>query len=140
MTFFHGGREITIELSNTKLLPAAELDDLWQWNRRALLDFIGHAHHGIRGVVTDQYGAPLAATIEVVGVDTEIDGSMVRTDPDVGDYHRLLLPGLYDLEIRADGYVAEEVPGIAVGGGDATRVDASLWCNRVLRPSRRVAP
>ncbi len=82
MTFFHGGREVTIELSQTKLPPADELDDLWSWNRRALLDFIGHAHQGIRGVVTDPDGAPLDATIEVVGVDREEDGSMARTDPD----------------------------------------------------------
>jgi hypothetical protein len=140
MTYFHGGREVTIELSNTKLIPADLIDDYWQWNRRALLDFIGHAHHGIRGIVTDQYGEPLAATIEVLGVDTAADGSLVRSDPDVGDYHRLLLPGLYDLEIRADGCVAETALAIAVGEGDATRIDASLWCNRVLRPSRRVAP
>lgn len=140
VTYFHGGREVTIEISTIKLVPASELDDFWQWNRRALLDFIGHAHHGIRGVVTDQHGEPLAATIEVLGLDTEIDGSMIRTDPDVGDFHRLLLPSLYDLEIRADGCVAEKVFGVAVGGANSTRIDASLWCNRVLRPSRRVAP
>ena len=140
MTYFHGGREITIELSTTKLLPADELDDMWQWNRRALLNFIGHAHRGIRGLVTDQYGKPLAATIEVVGLDTETDSSTVRTDPDVGDFHRLLLPGLYDLEFRAVGCVAETVLGVAVGDAASTRFDASLWCNRVLRPSRRVAP
>ncbi len=140
VTYFHGGREVTIELSTTKLVPAEELEDFWQWNRRALVDFIGHAHHGIRGVVTDQHGEPLAATIEVLGVDSADDGSMVRTDPDVGDYHRLLLPGLYDLQIRADGCVTETVLGVAVSSGDPTRIDASLWCNRVLRPSRRVAP
>jgi len=140
MTYFHGGREVTIELSNTKLLPADEIDDLWQWNRRAFLDFIGHAHHGIRGIVTDQHGQPLGATIEVLGLDSEIDRSMVRTDVDVGDFHRLLLPGLYDLEIRAEGCVTENVPGVVVGEGEPTRIDASLWCNRVLRPSRRVAP
>jgi hypothetical protein len=140
VTYFQGGRELTIELSNTKLPPAADLDDYWQWNRRALLDFIDHARHGIRGVVTDQNGAPLAATVEVVGLDTVADGSKVHTDPDVGDFHRLLLPGLYDLEIRAEGCVAKTVHGIAVGGGEPTRVDASLWCTQVLRPSRRVAP
>jgi len=140
VTYFLGGREVTIELSNTKLIPADEIEDYWQWNRRAFLDFIGHAHHGIRGVVTDQHGEALAATVEVLGLDTVADGSMVRTDPDVGDFHRLLLPGLYDLEIRAGGCVAQRVPGVAVGESESTRIDASLWCNRVLRPSRRIAP
>ena len=71
MTFFHGGREVTIEISETKLLPAEELDNLWTWNRRALLDFMAHAHQGIRGVVRGRDGEPLVATIEVLGVDRE---------------------------------------------------------------------
>jgi hypothetical protein len=140
MTFFHGGREVTIELSETKLLPAVELDDLWSWNRRALLDFIAHAHRGIRGVVTKPDGTPLAATIEVVGVDREEDGSIARTDPDVGDFHRLLLPGLYDLRVEAEGHHSREIPGIAVTEGEATVVDVVLYPALVRRPSRRIAP
>ena len=140
MTFFHGGREVTIELSETKLLPAEELDDLWSWNRRALLDFIAHAHQGIRGVVTKPDGTPLAATIEVVGVDREEDGSIARTDPDVGDFHRLLLPGLYDLRVEAEGHHSREIPGIAVTEGEATVVDVVLYPALVRRPSRRIAP
>jgi len=139
MTFFHGGREVTIELSRTKLLPADELDDLWLWNRRALLDFIAHAHEGIRGVVTDPNGTPLEATIEVVGIDREEDGSIVRTDPAVGDFHRILLPGLYDLRIEAADFQPREIQGIAVINGEATTVDVVL--QRVIRrPSRRTGP
>ena len=140
MTFFHGGREVTIEISETKLLPSDELDELWSWNRRALLDFIAHAQQGIRGVVSDRDGEPLAATIEVVGVDREEDGSMARTDPDVGDFHRLLLPGLYDLRIEVSGYHSREIQGIAVIDGEATVVDVVLYPSLVRRPSRRVRP
>ena len=140
MTFFHGGREVTIELSETKLLPEDELDDLWSWNRRALLDFIAHAHQGIRGIVSDRDGAPVAATIEVVGVDREEDGSMARTDPEVGDFQRLLLPGLYDLRIEAEGYYSREIEGIAVTAGEATVVDVVLHPALVRRPLRRLTP
>ncbi len=140
MTFFHGGREVTIELSEAHLLPADELDDLWQWNRRALLDFIAHAHEGIRGVVTDSNGAPLAATVEILGVDRVEDGSMARTDPAVGDFHRLLLPGLYDLRIEALGFKSHEIHGITVSDGGATTVDVVLYRELVRRPSRRIAP
>ncbi len=138
MTFFHGGREVTIEISETNLLPAEELDDLWSWNRRALLDFIAHAHQGIRGIVSDRNGTPLAATIEVVGVDREEDGSMARTDPAVGDFHRLLLPGLYDIRIEANGYHAQEIDGVAVIDGEATVVDVTLYPSVIHRPSRRL--
>ena len=140
MTFFHGGREVTVELSRTKLLPADELNDLWLWNRRALLDFIAHAQEGIRGVVTDENGTPLEATIEVLGVDREEDGSMVRTDPAVGDYHRLLLPGLYDLRIKAHGFLPHVISGVAVSDGEATTIDVVLYRQLVRRPSRRIAP
>ena len=138
MTFFHGGREVTVELSDAHLLPANELDELWSWNRRALLDFIAHAQQGIRGVVRDRDGKPLAATIEVVGVDREEDGSMARTDPTVGDFHRLLLPGLYDLKIEASGYHSREIQGMAVIDGEATVVDVTLYPSVIRRPSRRL--
>jgi len=140
MTFFHGGREVTIELTTTKLLPAEELDDLWQWNRRALLDFVTHAHEGIRGLVTNLDDAPLVASIEVMGHDTTADSSAVRTDPEVGDYHRLLLPGIYDLRFTAPGCHLLEVYGIAVTGNEATVVDAVLECGLLRRPTGRVAP
>jgi hypothetical protein len=140
LTYFHGGREVTIELSDTKLLPSDELDAMWDWNRRALLDFVAHAHSGIRGMVTDPDGLPLSVTIEVVGVDREEDGSKVRTDPEVGDYHRLLLPGLYDLRFTAIGHQPVLVEGVSVSEGDATVLDATLYPSRILRPSRRVAP
>lgn len=140
MTFFHGSREITIELSETKLLPSDELDDLWSWNRRALLDFLGHAHQGIRGIVTGSRGEPLAATIEVIGVDRPEDGSRVRTDEAVGDFHRLLLPGLYDLRIEADDYYSREVYGIAVVDGELTEIEVELTPVFARRPWSRVAP
>jgi hypothetical protein len=140
MTYFHGGREVTIELSETKLLPSEELDGMWQWNRRALLGFFAYAHEGIRGIVTDSRGAPIAATVEVLGVDREEDGSTVRTDPAVGDFHRLLLPGLYDLRIEANGYHPREMRGIAVTEGGATVVEVVLNSGLVRRPTRRGNP
>jgi hypothetical protein len=140
MTYFHGGREVTIELSETKLLPSDELDAMWSWNRRALLDFIAHAQEGIRGTVSDPDGTRLAATVQVVGVDRKEDGSLVRTDPTVGDFHRLLLPGLYDLQIESDGYRPQLVRGIAVTEGEATEIDVVLYPKLERRPSRRSAP
>ncbi len=140
MTFFHGGREITVELSATKLLPADQLDEHWMWNRRALLDFLNHAHEGIRGRVTDANGSPLAASVTVLDVDREADGSTVRTDPEVGDYHRLLLPGLYDLRVEATGYHAREIYGVAVTEGESTVVDVTLDRRLIRRPSGRSIP
>jgi hypothetical protein len=140
MTYFHGAREVTIELSRTKLQPAENLEHLWQWNRRALLDFLSHAHEGIRGLVTDADGSPLQATIEVVGHDSAADNSYVSTDPAVGDYHRLLLPGTYDLRFTAHGYLPLDIGGIAVSSGQATVVDAVLYPRGARRAGRRLRP
>lgn len=101
MTYFHGGREVTAEVSATKLLAADQLDSHWQANRTALMEFIEAAHEGIHGIVTDRSGNPLSATIRIPGHDTDEARSAVRTDPDAGDFHRLLLPGTYDLEVSA---------------------------------------
>ncbi len=64
---------------------------------------------------------------------------MVRTDPAVGDYHRLLLPGLYDLWIEAADFQPLEIRGVAVIDGEATIADVVL--HRVIRrPTHRAAP
>ena len=90
--------------------------------------------------MTGSRGEPLAATVEVIGVDRPEDGSKVRTDEAVGDFHRLLLPGLYDLRIEAEGHYPREVYGIAVIDGEITEIEVEL--NPILSrtPSRRVAP
>lgn len=127
MTWFHGAREVTIELSDTKLLPASQLDEHWDWNRDALLTYLGQARFGIHGLVTDPGGQPLAATIEIVGHDTAADNSYALTDPDVGDYHRLLLPGTYTVRISATGYQPVEFSGVTVPPDGSTIVDATLY-------------
>ncbi len=39
MTFFRGGRELTVEISATKLLPSDRLEDLWIGNRAGIFRF-----------------------------------------------------------------------------------------------------
>jgi hypothetical protein len=80
-------------------------------------------HRGIRGVVTDgRTGAPVDATIHVAGSDL-----VTMTDPDVGDFHRVLVPGVYTLTIQPrDGRPAVVRPGIVVTEGPATRLDVVL--------------
>ena len=120
MNYWHGCREITNEISTTKSPLGSNLPIYWDANRQALLNYLKESLKGIRGIVTSQAGTPLAATIEIVGHDVEIDQSMVKTDPEVGDYHRMLLPGTYTIRASAYGYLPMEFPDISVSGGDAT--------------------
>jgi hypothetical protein len=107
------------------LLAADQLPAHWDYNRVALLDFLESALVGIHGVVTDSVtGDPLAATISVL--DHDIDSSEVYTDPAIGDYHRLIAAGTFDLVFTSPNYVPETVENAQVVDGSAVRVNAAL--------------
>jgi len=120
----HRGREVTIEISSTKNPAGSQMPLYWDANREALLAFLEVALRGVRGRVTDAYGTPLAAAVAIPARD--LDRSETWTDPDLGDYHRLLEAGTFALRFSAPGFEALDVPGIVVGAGDATRLDVVL--------------
>jgi len=125
MNYWFGCREITAELSERKLLPADSLPYLWSYNRQGMLEYIESALYGVRGIVTDvSTGLPLAATIRVLGHD--LDNSQVCTDPDVGDYHRMLIEGTYTLEFTSPGYISDTVHSVVVTGRHSTYLNIAL--------------
>jgi len=126
MSYFQGGREITIELDNYKMPDSSTLPAYWTANRQALLDYLAEALEGVRGTVTSAGGYPLLASVEVLGQDDPADNPTVFTDPAVGDYHRLLLPGTYDLRFSAYGFISQDHSGVVVSAGDATRLDVVM--------------
>ncbi|MHC4462656.1 MAG: M14 family zinc carboxypeptidase [Planctomycetota bacterium] len=114
--------EVTIELSDIKIPPEAELPDFWNDNRESMLAYLEAVHSGIRGIVTDRVsGKPLWADIRVEGI-----GHPVFSDPNVGDYHRMLLPGTYNLVVTAPGYKRTNIPDVNVVDGAVSRVDVAL--------------
>jgi Zinc carboxypeptidase/Carboxypeptidase regulatory-like domain/Dockerin type I domain len=127
MTYFHQCREVTNEISGTKLIAASQLPAHWNYNRIALLNWLEEGLFGIRGIVTDNStGLPLHAMIRLLGHDTDHDSSMVFTDPDVGDYHRMINPGTYDVEFSAPGYFSDTVTSVVVTSQQSIRVDVAL--------------
>ncbi len=118
---FEGCNEITIEMSNTKEPAPSTIPAYWSDNRLSMMHYIETCLVGIRGLVTDGDGEPLACTVRVIGRDHDI-----WTDPDVGDYHRILLPGVYDLEFDAGAAGKQYRYGVIVNEGEATRVDVSF--------------
>jgi hypothetical protein len=120
---FHGCNETTIEISQTKE-PSENpgTQTYWNWNRDSMLNYMRTCLIGVRGIVTDAgTGLPIAATVRIVGRDYD-----TYTDPDVGDYHRMIMPGTYDLEFTADGYDPLTITGVVVNSGDATRLDVQM--------------
>jgi hypothetical protein len=118
---WRGEHHVTIELSDSQPPPYEQMNTYWDANREAMLWWMQRALTGVRGLVTDAHtGAPLDATVDVLEI-----GKPVRTDPDVGDYHRLLLPGSYTLKCSADGYL-DQAWAVEVVSGTATIQDCAL--------------
>jgi len=102
VTWGLGGREVTLELDDTKMTPGSNLELMWEWNHRSLLRYIAEALTGIKGMVTDaETGDPLSAKIFITGHDR--DSSHVWSDT-TGFYTRLLPPGTWNLTFSCPGY------------------------------------
>ncbi len=97
---YHGCLALTVELSEGGYPDPSVFDEYWEANRSAMLAYMELARIGVHGIVTDaETGEPLAAQIRVDGIDT-----IMYSDPEFGDYHRMLLPGEYVIQFTADGY------------------------------------
>lgn len=113
LTYYAWGREVTLEISDTKLLPASQLPAHWNYLHRSYLNYMRQALYGIRGTVTDaETGEPLVAKIEVLNHDQ--NNSEVFSSLPHGNFHRPILAGTYNLKVSADGYPPLEVSGVQV--------------------------
>nr|XP_030717773.1 carboxypeptidase D isoform X2 [Globicephala melas] len=114
--------EITLELSCCKYPPASQLQQEWENNRESLITLIEKVHIGVKGFVKDSVtGAGLEnATISVAGINHNI------TTGRFGDFHRLLVPGTYNITAVLTGYMPLTVNNIIVKEGPATKVNFPL--------------
>jgi len=120
---YDGSLEVLVELWNGQIGPtASQLPVLWSQNRESMLAYIEWALKGVRGVLRDaQTGQPVYGAVRVEGIH-----HLAFSDPDVGDYHRILLPGTYNLWFYAPGYVPRRVADVIVGSGEATRLNVAM--------------
>lgn len=113
---WYSEHHVTFEISNTKTPSYSSMNTYWLHNRDAMLWWLQRSLMGARGLVTDaNTGAPLSATVSLVGGS----GLPVYTDPQVGDYHRLMLPGNYTLKASARCYL-DQTAAVTVGSATAT--------------------
>ncbi len=103
MNYFRYCREFTLELSDDKTPNPNDLPTLWDANYPSLLNYMEQSLFGIRGIVTDSItGNPLKAKIEISGHD--IDSSHVYSNLPIGNYHRHIYQGNYDITFSKSGY------------------------------------
>jgi len=113
---------MTIELYNTKFPAGSWIPTLWNNNRESMLSYLECILRGVRGLVYDRKtGNPVWTKVLVQG-----NTQPVFTHPRVGNYHRLLLPGIYNLAFTVPGYIPYRVNGVEVVDGWATRQDVPL--------------
>jgi murein tripeptide amidase MpaA len=113
MTFATGGREITAEISATKLVPANTLPNYWNWNHKSYLNYIKECTYGVRGIITDSTtNLPLKAKIRVTGREYMSDSTFVFSDTTCGDYHRMLPTGTYTLTFKAPNHYPKTITGV----------------------------
>lgn len=94
--------ELTIELSCCKFPAASTLPQEWRTNKASLLQLLRQSHIGIKGLVLDVSGLPIAgAEIYVAGLEDK----PIRTTKR-GEYWRLLTPGFYKVHAAAFGWVS----------------------------------
>jgi hypothetical protein len=115
---WRGEHHVTIEISYQQPPPYGDMDDYWDDNREAMLWWMRRPLTGVRGLVTDATsGDPLDASVDVLQI-----GKPVPTDPEVGDYHRLLLSDTYTVTASAYCY-EDQAATVTVVSGTATVQD-----------------
>jgi len=113
---------VILEVSGTHWPNSSQLPGLWDDNRESLLHWIKSARYGINGVVTDAVtGLPVDATVSIAGNTKPVD-----TDPDVGDYYKIVDTGTYSITVSANGYTPQTIDDIAVVWGTPSVVDVAL--------------
>lgn len=99
-----GTLPLTIEVGCNQYPEAKSLPQYWQFNKRALLNYMKEVHRGVKGTVVDgSTGRPLSnVNVHVMGRDHNVSTSSQ------GDFFRILLPGFYDLIFEHPGYTSQK--------------------------------
>ncbi len=125
MNYYRSDREVTIEISETKLLNPALLPDYWDYNYRSFINYIKQSAYGVQGYITDiETGDPIPAKVTVL--DHDQYNSEVYASVESGFYTRPLLSGTYDLTFYLYGFDAVTISDVNVSNYETTIVDVEL--------------
>ncbi|MBT3612202.1 MAG: zinc carboxypeptidase [Flavobacteriales bacterium] len=108
MNYFKYCREFTLELSVDKTPNPNDLPSLWDANYPSLINYMEQILFGLRGIATDSItGNPLKVKVEILSHD--IDSSHVYSNLPIGNYHRYLYQGNYDVTFSKSGYYPKTI-------------------------------
>jgi len=111
----------SMEISYLKQPSATQILTYYNYNKPAMLAMIEYAGFGLEGTVTDvNTGEPVTAN---VFIDEYFP---CYTDPAVGDYHKYVLTGTYDITIVANGYESQTITDVSVSQNSSTVTDFQM--------------
>jgi predicted deacylase len=112
--FFDGSLSVTIEISDVKDPDVKTLEDYWNANRDALIEYAGivTSNPGIQGRLMNQVKQAAITIIPSGELKTAAFPSVYSNER--GVFFRPLSPGTYDVQISADGFFTFEKEGIVL--------------------------
>jgi len=124
MNYFYQCREVTIELSDTFILPAYKLVNLWNYNYHSLLNYLESVNYGFQGIVSDTVtGEPLLTEIFILNHDK--DSSWVYSKLPSGFYARPVYQGDYEVTFSSLGYFSKTI-NVNVSNLETTTLNVQL--------------
>jgi hypothetical protein len=131
VTYFLRGRETTIELSNTKLLPEDEILNYWNANKTSLLNYLHQAKYGLHGIVKDSINNKnLKAEVRIMNHDKR--NSSVYSDSITGNFFRPIKAGTYDVQFLSSGYRNKVMSDISIKDYERVFLDVNLIPDYVI--------
>ncbi len=95
--------DYTIEISRRKKPSTSdEIDAVYDLNRDSIIAFLENAGIGVYGRISSSAQEGISAEIKILEGVTE--GDIVTDSDESGYYHRVLLPGNYNITFSAQGY------------------------------------
>ena len=125
MNYFKNIKEIILEWTNVKKVEVQHLNNFWNYNKQAILDYTEQVLYGFRGIITNACtNEPIfGAKVEIIGYD--MYNSEVYSFAPVGNYHRPIYQGTYEVTFSADGFY-DYVTTVNVQNNTSTRLDVEL--------------
>lgn len=125
MNYYRSIRELTLELSNEKLLNPSSLPAHWNYNYRSMINYIKQARYGVHGVATnEETGEPVPVKVTVTGHDK--DNSEVYACDEFGYFARPLLAGTYNFQFSKYGYDIVTINNVSVTNHQTTWLDVEI--------------
>lgn len=111
----------SVEISLSKQPPASQIVSYYLKNKQSMITMADYAGLGIEGIITSaSTGEPVAATILINNYFP------ITNDPVVGDYHKFLKNGVYQVRVEANGYAAQTFSNVSIDQTAATILNVAL--------------